>query len=225
MNIEQLLDISRVEVTLTDIKIDKDFVKRFKEKYSMSSIILANIFGVTKKTVEKWENGEKSISGSSAVLFKVLDDNPEILSQLYTVKVVESQSKKKLKIPKKYMWQGSYEKGGYRTKSPIGKEIDKKKLEEIECPCCGAKNLRIKDYGCDSMFPEYQVGCDSCDWDSPTGTITDYGEAPCEFKWWLEAFELLGRPVEKVNEDLTLYFYPEGEWREKERLERMSDEE
>lgn len=128
-------------------------------------------------------------------------------------------------IPEEYMVKGSFETGGIRKISPEGRYLEKKEIEEIECPCCGEKSLRIKNYGCDSFFPEYLVGCDNCDWDSPTGTISDYGEAPCEFKAWLEAFLLLGKPEKRVNEDLTLLFYPDGEWREKKREERKKEEE
>ena len=129
----------------------------------------------------------------------------------------------KTEIPKEYMFEKLSNGCAVRTPSPVAKALFNTDLEDIKCPCCGEKNLRIKDYGYDSMFPEYQVGCDSCDWDSPTGTISDYGEAPCEFKHWLEAFELLGRPAERVNEDLTLLFYPEEDgWREKEREERKN---
>ena len=193
-------------------------LKEFKRKNLLSSSFISSIFGVTEKEVEKWEMGEKGMTVAEATLLEILDSHPDILSSLLYCSSPEKEKKKEKTIPKKYMFKGSYEEGGFRDISPIGKELDKKKLEEIECPCCGEKNLRIKDYGCDSMFPEFVVGCDSCDWDCPIGTISDYGEAPCEFKFWLEAFYLMGRPKEKVNEDLTFYFYPEEEgWREKER--------
>ena len=43
---------------------------------------LANI----KKTIEKWEQGVNNINGSSAVLLRLLESNPELLHQLYSVK-------------------------------------------------------------------------------------------------------------------------------------------
>ena len=126
------------------------------------------------------------------------------------------------KIPKKYMIQGSYEGGGWRKISPIGVELSKKGLEELECPCCGKKDLRVADYG-DGWTTEYQVVCDSCDWKSPTESLSDYGEATCPFRTWLEAWHLLGKPEDRINEDLTLEFYPEGEWREAIRKERYDE--
>ena len=125
-------------------------------------------------------------------------------------------------IPEQYMCRGSYEAGGFRTISPIGIEINKMELEEIACPCCGEKALRIKDYGYD-FFSDFVVGCDNCEWDAPVMHLSDYGETPCEFKKWLEAFYLLGKPKERLNEDLTLLFYPDNGWREKERKEREEE--
>lgn len=223
INVKKLIETTCVEVSFPKIEIDKDFIKKFREKNDLSSVALATIFGVTKKTVEKWEKGEKEVKGSEAVLFKVLNDNPDILSQLYTVRIIPGSSKKEKTIPKKYMFQGSYGNGGFRDISPVGKELNKKPLEKIECPCCGKKYLEIKNYSEPYVYEKYIVECNHCYWQTPTGFIGDYGEAPCEFKYWLEAFYLLGKPKEKVNEDLTLFFYPEGEWREKERKEREEE--
>jgi DNA-binding transcriptional regulator YiaG len=223
INIEKLLDSACVEISVARPRIDKEFVKEFREKNSLSQTALAVIFCVKKGTVEKWEKGEKEIKGSDAMLFKVLNDNPEILSQIYSVRLISREKKREKEIPKKYMFKGSYEGGSFREISPIGKEINKKTLEEIECPCCGKRYLEIKNYSEPYVFEKYIVECNHCYWQTPTGFIGDYGEAPSEFKWWLEAFHLLGRPKEKVNEDLTLFFYPEGEWREKEKEEREKE--
>lgn len=129
------------------------------------------------------------------------------------------------RIPKKYMFKASRNGGKTRIMSPIGIDLAKKPLEEIKCPCCGEKSLKIGQFGDFGFSDAYKVTCDSCDWDCPTDYNSDCGEVVSELKRWLEAFKLLGRPAEKVNEDLTLYFYPEGEWREKERLERLFNEE
>lgn len=118
------------------------------------------------------------------------------------------------KIPKKYMFVGSYNGGAVRIPSPIGQELYGKKLEELECPCCGHKDLEVRDYGDGWLLEEYQVVCDNCDWQPPTERLSDYGEATCPFREWLEAWYLLGKPKSRINEDLTLEFYPEGEFRE-----------
>ena len=91
INVSKLLESKRVEVTFADIRIDKDFVKQFRLENHLTQIALANILGVKKKTIEKWEQGANNINGSSAVLLKLLNDNPALLGQLYSVKVVEGK--------------------------------------------------------------------------------------------------------------------------------------
>ena len=91
INVNKLLESTRVEVAFADIQIDKDFVKRFRTNHHLTQVALANILGVKKKTIEKWEQGANNINGSSAVLLKLLYDNPQLIEQLYTVKVVSGK--------------------------------------------------------------------------------------------------------------------------------------
>ena len=87
INIEKLLKSKGIEVTFIDIEINNDFVKEFRQKNHLTQVALANILGVSKKTVERWEQGTNKVKGSSAVLLKLLNDNPELLNQLYNVKI------------------------------------------------------------------------------------------------------------------------------------------
>jgi transcription elongation factor Elf1 len=119
------------------------------------------------------------------------------------------------KIPKKYMYKGTSSHGGTRSISPIGQELNALDLEVIDCPCCGKKELVLSSFSYSSDFPEYQVCCDSCDWSCPL-SLSDCGEAIVLFKNWLEAYKLLGEPKDKLKEDLTLYFYPDDWFDEKE---------
>lgn len=86
INIEKLLESKRVEVSYIDTDIDKNFVKTFRKEHHMTQVALANVLGVTKKTIEKWEQGVNNVNGSSAVLLRLLESNPELLHQLYSVK-------------------------------------------------------------------------------------------------------------------------------------------
>ena len=137
-------------------------------------------------------------------------------------------------IPKKYMWQTRKinkefsntlgEEISYRNNSPIGNELSKMKIYEICCPKCGKKELdyRIETVNSKSGFdiPLYRVVCtdDACDWKCPVA-LTDIGEAFAEFKTWMEAYMLMGKPISLVNENLILEFYPKGEFREQARKE------
>ena len=86
INVDKLLKSERIEVYFADTKIDKEFVKKFRRHYNLTQSTLANIVGVSKKTVEKWEQGANNVNGSSAVLLKLLNDNPCLIDQLYKVK-------------------------------------------------------------------------------------------------------------------------------------------
>ncbi len=86
INIEKLLEAKRVEISFVNTDIDKDFVKTFRKEHKLTQVALANILGVTKKAIEKWEQGVNKVNGSSAVLLRLLQDNPELLHQVYCVK-------------------------------------------------------------------------------------------------------------------------------------------
>lgn len=87
INIDKLLESKRVEIVFAEINVNGEYVKQFRKKYGLTQIALANIIGVTKKTIEKWEQGVNKVSGSSAVLLKLLNDNPNLIEQLYKVNV------------------------------------------------------------------------------------------------------------------------------------------
>lgn len=87
-------DSKSVEVTLYEPVIDNDFVKQFRNKYHLTQVALANILGVKKKTVEKWEQGVNRISGSSAILLHLFDSNPELLEQRYHVEIIVPEKTK-----------------------------------------------------------------------------------------------------------------------------------
>lgn len=110
------------------------------------------------------------------------------------------------RIPDKYCWHKT--KGGAwtRTYSGVGMKVQKQRLEEITCPCCGEKDLRIKQFDGEYGEPVYRVGCDNCDWLCPTGDLSDYGETVSDLREWLEAYILLGMPQDRVKEDLTAEF-------------------
>lgn len=86
INIDKLLESKRIEVSFVETNVDKEFVKEFRQNHHLTQLALANILGVKKKTIEKWEQGVNKVGGSSAVLLKLINDNPDLLRQLYSVK-------------------------------------------------------------------------------------------------------------------------------------------
>ncbi len=119
-------------------------------------------------------------------------------------------------IPKKYMFRGSYENGGYRTSSGVGKLLANTNLDELRCPNCGEYNL-VQHFDEYLMgIGNYYISCDSCDWRSHKHLdSSDCGDNIGELKSWLEAFYLLGCPKDRLNENVSLDFYPTDEWKQK----------
>lgn len=89
IDVKKLLQSKRVEVTYWDPTIDGDYIKEFRKKYNLTQVALANIIGVTKKAIEKWEGGSNKIKGCAAILIQLLDKNPELIKQLCSVKIID----------------------------------------------------------------------------------------------------------------------------------------
>jgi putative transcriptional regulator len=63
--------------------IDSTRVKFIREKMNMSQSFFARLLGVSKKTIEKWEQGYNPIKGTSSRLLYVMEKHPEIIDDLY----------------------------------------------------------------------------------------------------------------------------------------------
>lgn len=119
------------------------------------------------------------------------------------------------KIPSKYLFEydSKYDTFFREELSPTIQSLRALTLEQTPCPVCLDCNLRIGNFGPDSMFPDYRITCDSCEFTCPSGS-SDYGEAKFEFERWAEAFYLLGKPTELLNDPYAeIYLYKKGESR------------
>lgn len=87
LDINKLLESKRVEVSFAETNVDRLFIKNFRKTHNLTQVALANILGVTKKAIEKWEQGTNNINKSSAVLLTLLKNNPELIKQLYSVNI------------------------------------------------------------------------------------------------------------------------------------------
>ncbi len=91
INIEKLLSAQRVEVTYFSIEVDADFVKECRKKCGLTQVGLANVLGVKRKLVEKWEKGCKKVKGSSAVLLHLLSNDVTLLQKIYLRNIVTTE--------------------------------------------------------------------------------------------------------------------------------------
>ena len=66
----------------TESIVDSSFLKNFRKDNNLTQIRLANILGVSKKTIEKWEQGVNPIKGTSSKLFYLLNKEPKLIDLL-----------------------------------------------------------------------------------------------------------------------------------------------
>lgn len=79
------MDFTSVEV-YEPTRVDGTFIEHFRNKHNLTQYALANIMGVSYKTILRWERRKKPIKGSAAVLLSLLNDNDELVESVYRVK-------------------------------------------------------------------------------------------------------------------------------------------
>ena len=79
------MDFTSVEVYEPAL-VDGAFIARFRNEHGLSQQALANIMGVSYKTILRWERRKKPIKGSAAVLLSLLNDNDELVGKVYCVR-------------------------------------------------------------------------------------------------------------------------------------------
>lgn len=102
IDFNKLYNANRVVVSFLDVAVDGAYVKKFRKDHGLTQIALANIMGVSKKAIEKWEQGVNKVSGSSAVLITLLNKNEDLLRQVYNVKTVNKSNEEEYVIFARY---------------------------------------------------------------------------------------------------------------------------
>ncbi len=84
-NAAQFSDRYEINFIDSNHEISKDDVKNFRNKYKLTQVALANLFGIRKKTVEKWEQGKNKITGSSIILFRLYEEDPSLMQRVISI--------------------------------------------------------------------------------------------------------------------------------------------
>lgn len=87
IDINKILNSDRIEVSFAEINVNAHYVKNFRKRFNLTQIELANIIGESLKTVSDWESGRLEITGSGSILIYLLNNNPDLISQLYTKEI------------------------------------------------------------------------------------------------------------------------------------------
>lgn len=97
MDYGKLLNARRFEFSIIENSVDGKYIKEFRRKYNLTQVDLANIFGLSKKAIEKWEQGKNGIKGGNAILIRLMMEDESILKKVYYVKLIEPNHLEKKK--------------------------------------------------------------------------------------------------------------------------------
>ena len=67
--------------------IDGKYLRQLRMKMKMSQALLADYLGVSKKAIEKWEQGKNNVNPVVARMLFLFENEPSILSMLKQVKI------------------------------------------------------------------------------------------------------------------------------------------
>ena len=77
-----------IEIVEPDFSyIDGKYLRDFRIKLSFSQSVLADYLGVTKKAIEKWEQGKNKMNPIAVRMVYLIEKEPQILSLLKVIKV------------------------------------------------------------------------------------------------------------------------------------------
>lgn len=75
-----------IEIDRPDFEsiVNKNYIKDLRKNLDLTQKVLGDVLGVTKKTIEKWEQGKNPVKGPSAILLYLLDKDVKILEHFYS---------------------------------------------------------------------------------------------------------------------------------------------
>ena len=77
-----------IKVTDRDYSyIDGSYLRKLSMSFGMSQALFADYLGVTKKAIEKWEQGVNKINAPVLRLLFLFENNPELLSLMKEIKI------------------------------------------------------------------------------------------------------------------------------------------
>ncbi len=104
MNLDILKNAKRRNYTIIETNeiVNGQYLKDLREKLNLSQSAVAHVLGVTKKAIEKWEQGKNPIKGSSSRLIYLINENPNIIDQFMKVELDKSHEIEVRKIDSEY---------------------------------------------------------------------------------------------------------------------------
>jgi putative transcriptional regulator len=97
INLDALKEANVFTLEVPDLEkmITGKFEKALREKLGLSQSGMAVMMHVTKKTIEKWEQGVNPIKGGAAVALYLINDDTSLMNKLYKTKNESFENKSK----------------------------------------------------------------------------------------------------------------------------------
>jgi putative transcriptional regulator len=57
-------------------------VKEFRKQMAMTQNLMARAMNTSSRSVQQWEQGQRSVSGPAAMLMKIFGEHPEIIEKI-----------------------------------------------------------------------------------------------------------------------------------------------
>ncbi len=86
-------DSIKLEVKYADVTmINKESLKNLRNRLGFTQSLFADILGVSKKTIEKWEQGANPIKGPAARLLYLIMQDEKTIEKLYNHRIINNEN-------------------------------------------------------------------------------------------------------------------------------------
>ena len=84
-DITKLKKAKKYKIEYIDVEaiVNNEYLWNFRNDNNITQARLAHLLKVSKKTIEKWEQGKNIINGTSAVLIYLFSNHPELMNSLF----------------------------------------------------------------------------------------------------------------------------------------------
>lgn len=70
-----------VSLAVKDFEFKAFDIQNLRERYDLSQLEFARLFGVSLRTLQQWEHGRRTPQGPAQVLLKVIAYNPKVVEE------------------------------------------------------------------------------------------------------------------------------------------------
>lgn len=104
INLDILKNAKRRNYTVIDTIeiVNGQYLKDLRDRLNMSQSAFAHVLGVTKKAIEKWEQGKNPIKGSTSRLIFLINEDSAIIDRFIKVEIDKKHESEVKNIDSQY---------------------------------------------------------------------------------------------------------------------------